>query len=298
MAAPRILQEPSFHLGPDRPMTYSFSSEILSALEVYISQLSPDDEPVGTDVQAAHPKLTGATLASHGMYTGDQPLATERDTFPNHSLPNTFILTDAHHTDIRDSFEQQNVFRSSCISQQSGGKQDRGEAHTSIPTHLQSEDSSVSRRGSTVKRWSLPFRRSRNEEPVDKDGAQPITWRASAPPENNGQDPTIVSQSATPRKRHSYTNFVPLQNKIKKAGTWTKKSLRMSRHAPASAPSQRSYTPPPPMPQELPTTPKSALPSPRMTEPVTTPSGEEKKPRPNLSFWTKVFGPFVSCTGH
>ncbi|KAJ1658628.1 hypothetical protein IWQ61_002159 [Dispira simplex] len=302
MAAPGILQVSNFYLGSDRPMTYSFSSEILSALEVYISQLSPDDEPVETDVQAAHAKLTGATITTHRMSRGRQPPVTVEDTFPNHSLPNTFIMTDTDHMNLRDSFEQQNVFRSSCISQQSAGnksslKQDGRETRTNIPAHLQSEGDSANMI-TTVKRWSLPFRRPRNEELVDNDGIQPITWRVSAPPENNGQDSAALSRSATQRNRHSYTNFVPFQSKLKKAGTWTKKSLRMSRHTQTTTPSQRSYTPPPPMPQELPTTLGSSLPSPHIMQPANTPSVSEKKPRPTSSFWSKIFGPFVPCASH
>ncbi|KAJ1930406.1 hypothetical protein IWQ60_000343 [Tieghemiomyces parasiticus] len=301
MASPYKQGPEDYHLRPERPMTFTFSTELLAAFDTRLSEVvragTADGPPTsGTDVQAAHAKLTsriprptGATHvpASFGVgwsHYGAPPvrsplrqdhsctasvIAPAEQSTPGDgtAVPEESDATSAAAplNGSQDSFEMQNFFRSSCISQQipvrkSSIRQENPRSPTREHILAAAEGVSENREESelgnsqfqtlgpsaTFKRWSMPFRRRRETSstatgttPTSTDEADtyPVPVESTTDdPETTGLPPPSTSplvafrplpeSTRGPTTRHSMGNLASLTMSFKKASTWTRKNLQ------------------------------------------------------------------------
>ncbi|KAJ1988474.1 hypothetical protein H4R33_002420 [Dimargaris cristalligena] len=259
------IEPQTYRLGAGRPMTLSFSTELMSAFEKYLdstttADLSAEDTSALTDVRAAHAKLTSKEPRPTGATSVPATFTTDLQGYIHPELN-----LRAFPSDPRDSFEEQNVFRSSCISQKPSTRKSsirqevpplspRADSIAWLPPdHLIDDSLGGSGTGSgsgsgsgassigSGKRWSLPFRRKR-ESIINAPSA--LSSESISEPEPSDELPESPITPITPStpapespiaKRHSIGNLVSLSSSFKKAGTWTRRGFKRA-HATSAKP--------------------------------------------------------------
>ncbi|KAJ1982861.1 hypothetical protein H4R34_001558 [Dimargaris verticillata] len=302
MTSPYFIEPQAYSLGPERPTTFTFSTELMATFDQYFNKLAEDVDaaPETAGVRAAHDKLTareGRQSGPHLTTPTDSAVlsgATLEASRSSLVAPSTQDTTELN----RDSFEEQNVFRSSCISQtpaataSTTSKSER--PNSLVSNHLQRLTDLPELTSTVKKRWSMPFRRKRDSQQADTEAdAPPPTSVSYSPLPTASALAEAEPQHKHPSKRHSFGNLMGLSNSIKKAGTWTRNSLRRSVLVSEPVPE------PAPVPIVAPlarVSSESVAAGPSIDTIRQSCELDLDPTKPRSPLWTVMLGPFAPCT--